>query len=324
MGLCIQRLYFRSDKMTTTSCPFANTSFKLDSKETLSEKHPEQQTNNESYSFPTIAEPNALRSILQQDIYLLGSLFTILCQFAHPGLAKGSYNHTQFGKRYQQRLQKTGCFLNVAVRGTEEEKKAIFKIVHKYHSRVKGDGYSADDPELHKWTAATLFMSIVLVKETFFGKMGTDEMETLLQECAIFGTSLRMPPEMWFQDLQEFWTYWDYNIATLEITDEAKSLVQGLLYPPQSKGLPFSMSIALPVVRNITINWLPSRLAREYGLTPGLASQAGYVGFVAWVKTVYPWVPVAWKGKLSRENMEDVRRGVEKIQRTGYWGTASA
>lgn len=271
----------------------------------------------QDYMYPPITEPILLRSILANDIYLLGALFTILCQFAHPGLAKGSYKHSQFANRFQQRLQKTGCFLNVAVNGTDAEKRAIFGVVHKYHSHVRGDDYSADDPELHKWTAATLFVAIIRVRETFFGRLSRDEMEALFRECAIFGTSLRMPPDMWPDTLEEFWKYWDYNLATLTITDEARSLVKGLLYPPMA--LPMSMAWAVPVVRTVTINLLPERLAREYDVQPTLASQMAFVGIVAWVKAVYPFVPQGLKGRLSRENMEDVRKAVERIQGTGHW-----
>ncbi|KAL4914907.1 hypothetical protein BDW62DRAFT_204127 [Aspergillus aurantiobrunneus] len=267
--------------------------------------------------YPPITEPVLLRSITTNDIYLLGALFTILCQFAHPGLAKGSYYHSQFASRFQQRLQKTGCFLNVAVNGTDEEKRTIFTTVHRYHARVRGPDYSADDPELHKWTAATLFVAILRVRETFFGAMGADEMDGLFRECAIFGTSLRMPPETWPRSLDEFWSYWDYHIATLTITDEAKSLVRGLLDPPME--LPVGMAWALPVIRTVTVNWLPERLARAYNVQPGLASQAAYVGVVAWVRAVYPFVPGGWRGRLSRENMEEVKRAVQRIREKGYW-----
>ncbi|KAL4868011.1 hypothetical protein BDV12DRAFT_209459 [Aspergillus spectabilis] len=257
-----------------------------------------------------------LQSVVENDIYLLGGQYAILAQFAHPSLAKGSYKHSSFATRIPQRLRNTARFLNVAVCGTEEEKRAIFGVIHKYHARVKGDDYTADDPELHKWTAATLFMSIILVRETFFGKMGRAEKQELLNECSIFGTSLRMTAEMWPETIEEFWNYWDYNIATLEITDMARSLAQDLLYP---KNLPMSMAATLPVARLVTVNWLPERLAREYNLQPGLASQAAYVAFVAWVRAVYPVLPEAVRGRRHREYMEDLRRAVEKIQETGHW-----
>lgn len=267
--------------------------------------------------FPPITEPKLLHSVVENDIYLLGGQVAILCQFAHPSLAKGSYKHSDFAARIHIRLRNTARFLNAAVCGTPQEKNAIFGVIHRYHSRVKGDGYDADDPELHKWTAATLFVGVVLVHETFFGKLSTEKMDGLLKEAAVFGTSLRMPPEMWPATLDEFWQYWDYNIATLEVTDMARKMSRDLLYP---RNLPFSMAMAIPFARLLTLNWLPERLAREYDLRASVVEQFACQGLVLWMRVVYPFVPNYVKQYQHRAYMEDLRKAVEKIEVTGHWG----
>ncbi|KAJ5743865.1 hypothetical protein N7533_008735 [Penicillium manginii] len=266
--------------------------------------------------FQPITEPKELRNVVENDIYLLGGQVAILCQFAHPALAKGSYKHSSFATRIPQRLRNTARFLNAAVCGTPEEKHAIFSVIHKYHARVKGDDYDANDPELHKWTAATLFFGIILVREAFFGKMSDAEMEVLLKESAIFGTSLRMPPEMWPATLAEFWTYWDHNIATLEVTDMARKLSRDLLYPTN---LPLGVAASMPLARIITVNWLPERLALEYDLQPTPASRVAYQAFVASTRLMYPWIPQSIKQRQHDIYMEDLRKAVRRIKQTGHW-----
>ena len=174
--------------------------------------------------FETIAEPTELRSLANDAIYLLGGQFAILCQFAHPGLAEGSYKHSNFAYRIMNRLQTTSRFLNAAVFGTHSEKQAIFSVIHNAHASVRGENYFADDPELHKWTAATLFMSLLLVHETFFGKLSTEMKEALFRESAVYGTSLRMHPAMWPASLGEFMAYWEDCVERFEVTDWARSL----------------------------------------------------------------------------------------------------
>ncbi|KAL3464524.1 hypothetical protein BJX64DRAFT_298339 [Aspergillus heterothallicus] len=258
-----------------------------------------------------------LRTVVENDIYLLGGQVAILCQFAHPALAKGSYNHSSFATRIPERLRNTARFLNVTVCGSEAEKRAICGVIQKYHARVRGDDYTADDPALHKWTAATLFVSIVLVREAFFGRMPKPEMEELLRESSVFGTSLRaMTEDMWPKSLDEFWAYWDYNVATLRVTDEARSLARDLLYP---RNLPMGMSWSMPLARVVTLNWLPERLRREYNLYPTLASQAVYLGLVAWTRTVYPFLPEAVRGRRHAMYMQDLKMAVARIQETGHW-----
>lgn len=83
--------------------------------------------------FDSLVEPNELKKFMDDAIYLTGGQFAIICQFAHPGLAEGSYKHSNFAYRILNRLQTTARFLNAAVLGTQEEKEAIFSVIHKKH-----------------------------------------------------------------------------------------------------------------------------------------------------------------------------------------------
>lgn len=269
--------------------------------------------------YDPIATPNVLRTVTNEDIYLLGGQFAILCQFAHPALAKGSYLHSNFASRVAQRLQNTARFLNAAVYGNRREQEAIFSVIHRYHAFVKGDDYDANDPELHKWTAATLFVSLVVVHEVFFGKLSQDKIEALYKESAIFGTSLRMSPNMWPETLDEFWPYWNHNIATLKVTPEAKNLAQDLLYP---KNLPMLLQIQTPLARLVTVHWLPERLAREYGLQPTPMNRALYYSVVGWISAIYPYLPEGVRRNRHRQYMEDLKRAVMRIENTGHWAGA--
>ncbi|KJZ74773.1 hypothetical protein HIM_05890 [Hirsutella minnesotensis 3608] len=138
--------------------------------------------------YETIEEPTFLRELIEDDIYLFGGHFAILCQFAHPALAEGTRAHSSFAGRA-----------------------AIFSVIHGQHARVRGAGYDANDPELHRWTAATLFVSLLVVHETFFGPLAPDRLLALYRQSAVFGTSLRMPPDMWPATLADFWAYWEAN-----------------------------------------------------------------------------------------------------------------
>lgn len=264
----------------------------------------------------TIAEPEGLKALVTESIYLLGGQFAILCQFAHPALAEGSYKHSNFAYRIPERLQTTARFLNAAVFGTLEEKQAIFSVIHEKHSEVKGDTYSADDPELHKWTAATLFVSLVAVHETFFGKLSTSKMEALYKESAVYGTSLRMHPAMWPATLSEFWEYWDHNVETLQITDWARSLAHDLLYP---KNMPLWFKPNAPIARLLTVYWLPERFRREYGFKITPLRTAMFHKFVAYTALVYPHLPVKVRTWPSRFYMRDMRKAVKRIEESGNW-----
>jgi uncharacterized protein (DUF2236 family) len=270
-------------------------------------------------TFPPIAEPKEILNYADEGIFLLGGQYAILCQFAHPGLAQGTFEHSNFASRILNRLQTTSRFLNVCIYGTAEEKEAILSVIHRAHSSVKGDTYSADDPELHKWTAATLFVSFLVVHEAFFGKLSYEKMETLFKESAIYGTSLRMPPEMWPATLDDFWMYWNHNIETLEVTDWARSLCKELLHPKQ---IPIWLKPMSPTARLLTTQWLPERLCREYGLKISNFDRAMYHYIVGYISMIYPHLPRKARTSLSRYYMKDLKKAVKEVQTTGVWSGA--
>lgn len=266
--------------------------------------------------YETIREPVEIRKITEDCIFLLGGHFAILCQFAHPRLAEGSYKHSNFAYRIMNRLKTTAMFLNAAVMGTEAEKNAIFSVIHSKHSEVKGETYDADDPELHKWTAATLFVSLLCVHEAFFGKLTTAQKEVMFEESAVYATSLRMPPDMWPKTLDDFWSYWDYNIEHLEITDWARSLCKDLMYP---KHMPLWYYPTAPVSRILTTHWLPERFQREYGMKTTPLNTAMYHFLIGYGALVWPRVPRSLKSRPSKMYIKDMREAVKRIEATGTW-----
>lgn len=271
--------------------------------------------------YDTIEEPTLLQELLVDDIFVLGGQFAILCQWAHPGLAIGSHKRSNFKTRVANRLQTTLRFINAAVYGTPEDKEAIFSVIHRYHAPVHGPGYDANDPELHRWTAATLFVSLVVVHELVLGKLPREKQEALFRQAAVYGTSLRMPPAMWPESLDAFWAYWDHNVATLEVTDEARSLCQDLLY---AENLPFELAAMMPLARLVTANVLPPRLAAEYNLVPTAASRAVFHTVMYGMATVYPLLPLSVRQSHHRRNMADLERAVKRIKETGHWAGTPA
>lgn len=159
-------------------------------------------------------------------------------------------------------------------------------------------------------------VSMLMVHETFIGKLPQDMVEALYKESAIFGTSLRMPPKMWPATLDDFWAYWNNNLATLEITEEAYNLSQHLLYPTS---LPLWMVFMSPFARLITTNWLPERLATGYRLQPSTVSRILYRYVVLSVRIMYPIIPNGLKQRQHRIHMEDLKKAVNRIMETGHW-----
>lgn len=104
-----------------------------------------------------LEEPEHIRLIVREAILLAGGAVAILLQVAEPGVGKGVDNHSNFDYRPMDRLRTTMTYVYCMAFGSREEKKTVTEMVHHAHASVRGDGYSADDPELQLWVAATLY-----------------------------------------------------------------------------------------------------------------------------------------------------------------------
>ena len=89
--------------------------------------------------------------------------------------------------------------------GNRDERKAIIQMVHNAHASVKGDGYTADDPKLQLWVAATLYAVGIELYQEMFGMLDDGTAEVIYQEYSILALSLRVTPEMWPTDRKAFW-----------------------------------------------------------------------------------------------------------------------
>ncbi|KAJ5833478.1 hypothetical protein N7474_001789 [Penicillium riverlandense] len=112
-----------------------------------------------------------VQKVVREGILLAAGAAAILLQVAMPGVAKGVDNHSSFAYSPLRRLRTTLTFVYCMAYGTKEEKKAVITMVNRAHAEVQGTDYSADDPELQMWVAATLYASGIYMYEEIYGEM---------------------------------------------------------------------------------------------------------------------------------------------------------
>jgi uncharacterized protein (DUF2236 family) len=277
-------------------------------------------------AFKQICEPTILRTeIFPEPVMFLASQYSILMQWLKYGLARGSLDHSDFANRVLRRLVNTTRYLNSVVYGDAEQQANIASVIHRYHKEVKaekdaeGDSYYADDPELHRWTAATLFVGFCDVYEMIWGPMDTKKKTQLMKECSVFGTGLRMPPDQWFDDLDSFYSYWNHEVATLEVTYWARELANMLLYPKlpwflAPIGIPFSH-----YMRVMTIYFLPPRVREGYGLKFGKGRNLLHKLYLQPTKIGSKITPRFIRHGLMKPGIRDMKKSSKRIEKKGSW-----
>ena len=247
-------------------------------------------------------QPEEMRKIVQEAIMLAGGACAILLQVAEPGVGRGVDEHSNFAYRPIDRMRTTLTYVYCMVYGTVEEKKAIISMVNRAHSVVKGEGYSADDPELQLWVSATLYATAVEVYEKIYGEFDEETSDEIYREYSILASSLRVPAELWPANRAAFWAYFNHKLDTMVVTPYAKNVYKDLLY---NKKTPLLIKGGMPIMRVITAEWLPPRLREAYGMK---RRPKTYKFLITMMRTFYPGLPSIIRTFPVKYYMWDMRR----------------
>ncbi|KAI1869706.1 uncharacterized protein JN550_005687 [Neoarthrinium moseri] len=249
--------------------------------------------------------------IVREGIILGAGAQAILLQVANAGVGAGVNEHSNFAYRVQDRLRTTMTFVYCMSFGTPQEKKTIVDMITAVHKNVtgtlnegrdKGKTYSALDPKLQLWVAATLYATGLPIYERVFGKITNEDLhEKIYREYSILACALQVPPEMWPRTRKDFWAYWDHEIATIEVTQHARDIAKDLLYLRQA---PWHIRMLTPAVRLCTAEWLPERIRAEYGVK---RHPRRYRMLERLVRATYPALPLSVRSYPVKLYMNDMR-----------------
>src|SRR5215472_8467350 len=97
----------------------------------------------------TLFQPDSVTwRVNQEPALLLGGGRALLMQLAHPGVAAGVAEHSDFRQRPVERLLRTLELTLAITFGTRTEALNAAHQINVVHQRVRGNGYSATDPRL--------------------------------------------------------------------------------------------------------------------------------------------------------------------------------
>ena len=113
------------------------------------------------------SEQSITRRINRENVLLLGGGRALLMQLAHPSVAAGVDDHSDFRTHPVRRLRRTIRMTMAIVFGDRDTAMAAARAVNRVHAHVRGDDYQALDPGLLLWVHATLVDSALVTYSTF-------------------------------------------------------------------------------------------------------------------------------------------------------------
>jgi uncharacterized protein (DUF2236 family) len=197
--------------------------------------------------------------INRESVLIVGGRAALLMQLAHPLVAAGVGDHSDFRSDPIKRLRRTLDAMLSIVFGDEETARRTADAVNRVHQHVNGvagDGrsYSALDTHLMQWVHATLVDSSVRVYEACVATLTDEERSRYYEETKVVGELFGIPRSDLPARLGDMREWMREMIASGEVVVT-----------------PLAREIAAPILKSLP--FVPLRLARsaafvEAGLLP--------------------------------------------------------
>src|SRR3979411_1796617 len=160
------------------------------------------------------AEDSITRRVSRENILMLGGGRALLMQLAHPKVAAGVDEHSDFRTQPFRRLRRTIHVTMAIIFGDRETAVAAARSVNQVHAQVRGAHYRALDPDLLLWVHASLPDSALVTYETFVRRLPAQEREDFYQESKLIGELLGIPHDRFPATLRDFDTYLEQMMST--------------------------------------------------------------------------------------------------------------
>ncbi len=213
----------------------------------------------------------------------------LLLQIAHPAVAAGVAEHSDFRADPWRRLDGTlRSYLRI-IYGSTAAARGEIRRLNSLHRSIVGATYAARDPVLSLWVHATLIDSTIAAYDAWLEPLSRDRAARFYAETLPIGRAFGIPADLLPADLDAFERYVTDELGSggpVHPDATARELAATILHPP----LPAPLG-GLPVPTRLydwtlwpSIGLLPPATRAEYGFAWGPAE-----------RLVAGWLVAAWR-----------------------------
>ncbi|HET7520543.1 MAG TPA: oxygenase MpaB family protein [Candidatus Limnocylindria bacterium] len=225
---------------------------------------------------------------------LAGGTCALLMQLAHPAVAAGVAQHSDFRADPFARLRRTLDASYAVVFGTSAEADAAIRRMNAIHGAVRGtvpetgDPYHATDPSLLLWVHATLIDTALRVYDRYVARLTAEEQQAYHAESRQIAIRLGVPPDAVPDTLVELRAEMLHLMGSgiVAVGDTARSLAPSVLHPTR-----FPPAFAWDLAHLVSLSVMPEPIRRGYGLSWSRARERGLQRAAALSRRVVPHLP---------------------------------
>jgi len=255
--------------------------------------------------YASLVQPVGWKINRERAVVYFGWPAAILMQFAHPLVAAGVAQHSQFRAGLATRLERLRCTVDsmlALVFGTPEQAAAAAEAINRIHDRVNGRaceaagawspgiGYSAHDPALLRWVYATLLDVLPRAYELYVRPLSAEEKERYCREASAIAPLLGIPEGYLPSSRRELAAYLGWMVSTgqVGVGGTARELAGALLHPA-----PRLVDPLLWPLRLAAVGLLPTDFRRAYGFAWGPRHDRSWRLSAALIRRGLPLAPPA-------------------------------
>jgi uncharacterized protein (DUF2236 family) len=214
----------------------------------------------------------------------------LLLQLAHPGVAAGVADHSDFRADPWARLEGTlRSYLRI-VYGTGTAARAEIRRLNELHRTITGPTYRARDPELSLWVHATLVDSTIVVADAWLEPLSRERRARYYTETMPIGRAFGIPASLLPENIDAFEAYVAGALAPdgpIHVDPTARELAHAVLHPPLGPVIP-----ALAAVPSVAYAWT---LWPAVGLLPPSVREAYELPWGPLERGVAAWLVASWR-----------------------------
>ena len=240
--------------------------------------------------------------VAQEAIINLGGARAVLMQLAHPLVAAGVSDHSNYLRDPIGRTEHTYVLGQMLTFGSMTTAHKAARTINRLHSHVsgtlagdagafaRGTAYRARNPELLLWVHATLIDTILLIYPMLVRPLSEAEQNQYYQESKELAHLLGLSPSAMPRTIADLRQYVHDMVYSdkLAATPEARQIARVVLFPPTPRALhPFLLFNLL-----FTCATLPPPVRDIYGLEWSTSQQHIFDLSVFGIHTLVPRLPM--------------------------------
>lgn len=227
-------------------------------------------------------------------LVLAGGSCALLMQLAHPAVAAGVAEHSDFRADAFARLRRTLAASYAVVFGSTPRAERAIRRMNAIHASVggivpeTGEPYSALDPALLLWVHATLVDTAIRVYDRFVAHLSDADAEAYHAEARQIAVRLGAPDGSLPDTLEDLRAEMGRLMGSGEVrvTATARSLAPAVLYPTRFPPRP-----VWDLAHLVSLSVLPPAIRRGYGIHWSRRRGRGVELLASACRRVLPLVP---------------------------------